>query len=78
MGKSVNQVLHLLSLIDRKELVSSDTWLTYESELAENMDMLLEWDFVTKINNEYVLTNKGKNTLNYFNPDRKEETPLQK
>ena len=73
MGKSVNQVIHLLALIDRKEEVNLDTWLDVESELAENIDTLLEWGFVDKENNEYVLTNKGKNTLNYFNQRKKEE-----
>ena len=76
MGKSINQILYLLAFIDRKEDISSDTWLTYESEFNDNLEMLLELDLVSQENSEYVLTNKGRNILNYMYRYRREEAPI--
>jgi hypothetical protein len=78
MEKSVKQVLHLLALIDRREHLSSDTWLVFKSELVANLDILLELEYVVIKGNEYILTNKGKNILNYYNQERKEETIISK
>jgi hypothetical protein len=78
MEKSVKQVLHLLALIDRREHLSSDTWLAFKSELVANLDILLELEYVVIKDNEYILTNKGKNILNYYNQERNEETIISK
>ena len=76
MGKSVKQVLHLLALIERKEHLSLDTWSAFAPELADNLDALLEWDFVTMEDNEPIITDKGRNTLNDFDRGKREVTPI--
>ena len=78
MGKSVNKMMHLLAIIDIKDQVSPDAWLDIESELDESLELLLEWGFIDKINNEIVLSDKGKNALNYLSNRGKEvQTPTE-